>query len=53
MGFVGGDDVVGAVFLFGIDAGGLAHLAAAAGTGQDFEGVGRGFLHIAGVNRAS
>jgi hypothetical protein len=31
----------------------LAHLAAAAGTGQDFEGVGRGFLHIAGVNRAS
>ena len=51
--FVGGDDVVGAVFLFGIDAGGLAHLAVAAGTGQDFEGVARGFLHIADVNRAS
>jgi hypothetical protein len=35
---------------FGVDAGGLAHFAAAVGAGQDFDGVAGGFLHIAGLH---
>jgi hypothetical protein len=37
--FVGGDDVVGAEFVLGVEAGEFAHFAAAVGAGQDFDGV--------------
>src|SRR5258708_40209879 len=50
VGFVGGDDVVGAEFFLGVEAGDFAHFAAAVGAGQDFDGVARGFLHIAGLH---
>jgi hypothetical protein len=43
---VGGDDVVGGVVFLGIEAGDLAHFAAAVGAGQDFDGVAGGFLHV-------
>src|SRR6266481_430244 len=46
--FVGGDDVVGAVVFLGVDAGDLAHFAAAVGAGQNLDGVARGSFHVAG-----
>src|SRR5437879_11929009 len=52
VGFVGGDDVVGAEIFLGIEAGGLAHGAAAVGAGQDFDGVAGGFLPVAGFHRS-
>jgi len=36
VGFVGGDDVVGAEFLFGMEAGGFAYFAFAAAVGSGF-----------------
>src|SRR5713226_2472431 len=53
VGLVGGDDVVGAEFFLGVDAGDFAHFAAAVGAGQDFDGVAGGFLHIAGFHQKS
>src|SRR5260370_41484881 len=53
VGFVGGDDVVGAEFLFGVDGGGLGHFAGAVGAGQDFNGVAGGFLHITWLHQKS
>src|SRR5882724_1473129 len=50
---VGGDDVVGAEVFLGVDAGGFAHFAAAVGAGENFDGVARGFLHIAGFHQKS
>src|SRR6266478_522902 len=53
VGFVGGDYVVGAEFFLGVEAGGFAHFAAAVGSGQDFDGVAGGFLHITGLHQES
>jgi hypothetical protein len=50
VGFVGGDYVVGAEFLLGVDAGDLAHFAAAVGAGEDFDGVGGGCFDVAGFH---
>jgi hypothetical protein len=51
--FLGGDDVVGAEFFLGVDAGGLAIFAAAIGMGQEFDGVSHGFFYIAGFHQES
>src|SRR5216684_8389820 len=51
--FVGGDDVVGAEVFLGVEAGSFAHCAATVGAGEDFDGVARGFLHIAGFDQKS
>src|SRR5260370_34743788 len=53
VGFVGGDDVVGAEFLFGVEASGFTHFAAAVGARQDFDGVPRSFLNITGLHQKS
>jgi len=45
-----GDYVVGAKLFLGVDAGTLAHFAAAIGARQDFDGVAAGFLYIAGFH---
>src|SRR5207302_1997323 len=45
--------VVGAEVFLGVDAGGFAHFAAAVGAGQNFDGVARGFLHVAGFDQKS
>src|SRR5271163_2118237 len=47
VGFVGGDYVVGAEFFLGVEAGGVAHFAAAVGAGENFDGVGGGGLYVA------
>src|SRR5271168_1129489 len=49
--FVGGDDVVGAEFFLGVDAGDFAHFATAVGAGQEFNGVAGGSLHVAGLDQ--
>src|SRR5260370_36120054 len=53
IGFVGGDDVVGAEVFLGMDASGFAHFAATVGAGQDFNGVAGGFLHITWLHQKS
>src|SRR4029077_14416893 len=50
VGLVGGDDVVGAEFFLGVEAGGLAHFAATVGAGEDFDGVAGGFLDVSGFD---
>jgi hypothetical protein len=50
-GLVGGDDVVGAEFLFGVDAGSFAHFATAVGAGQEFDDVAGGFFQVAGCTK--
>ena len=45
--FVGGDNVVGAEFALGVEAGALAHFAATIGAGENFDGMTRGFFHVA------
>src|SRR6266481_2697020 len=51
--FVGRDDVVGAEFFLGVEAGDFAHFAAAVGAGEDFDGVAGGFLDVAGFDQIS
>jgi len=51
VGLVGGDDVVGAEFFAGMDAGGLAHFAAAVGARENFDSVAGGFLYIARIHQ--
>src|SRR6267142_1925098 len=51
--FVGRDDVVGAVVFLGVDASDFAHFTAAVGAGQDFDGVARCCLHVAGFHQKS
>src|SRR5260370_40535570 len=53
IGFVGGDDVVGAEFFLGVDASGLTHGAAAVGAGEDFDSVAGGFFYITGLHQKS
>src|SRR5579864_7093925 len=48
VGFVGGNDVVGTEFFLGVNAGDLAHFAAAVGAGENFDGVVGGGLYVAG-----
>lgn len=47
VGFVGGDDVVGTKFALGVEAGALAHFAAAVRAGEDFDGVGGSGFYVA------
>jgi hypothetical protein len=51
VGFVGGDDVVGAEFFLGVNAGGMAHFAAVVGAGQDFDGVVSCGFYVAGFDQ--
>src|SRR3981189_1142045 len=48
---VGGNNVVGAVVFLGVYAGDLADFAAAVGAGQNFDGVARRSLHVAGFHQ--
>jgi len=50
IGFVAGDDVIGAEFFLGVDACDLAHFTAAIGAGEKVNGVGCGGFHVAGFD---
>ena len=50
VGFVGRDDVVGAEFFLGVEAGDFAHFAAAVGAGENFDGIGGGGFDVAGFD---
>lgn len=53
VGFVGGDDVVGAEFFLGVNASDVTHFAAAIGAREDFDGVGGGGFDVAGFDEVT